>query len=85
MLMRFFPVKAWSMPRLLSRFVNQGLTQKIPRHLGRGFFISRKASVEITLQQIIGAIIAAIVILVLIGFLSRAFISYPTVRVPGVR
>ena len=50
-----------------------------------GLPVLMKSPREKSLGYTVAVIIAAIVIFVVIGFISRAFISYPTAGVPGVR
>jgi hypothetical protein len=50
-----------------------------------GLPVLMKSPQEKSLGYTVAVIIAAIVIFVAIGFISRAFISYPTAGVPGVR
>ena len=50
-----------------------------------GLPVLMKSPQEKSLGYTVAVIIAAIVIFVVVGFISRAFISYPTAGVPGVR
>ncbi len=50
-----------------------------------GLPILMKSPQEKSLGYTIAVIIAAVIIFVLIGFISRAFISYPTPGMPGIR
>jgi len=50
-----------------------------------GLPVLMKSPQEKSLGYTVAVIIAAIVIFLVVGFISRAFISYPTAGVPGVR
>ena len=50
-----------------------------------GLPVLMKSPQEKSLGYTIAVIIAAVIIFVLIGFISHAFISYPTPGVPGIR